>query len=83
MPSEIVDAEKKWVYMKTGYLLFIDIKEAYDSVRREVLYSILLEVGVSMKLVRLMEMCLNERYKKVRVCKWLIIFLYTFSKTRR
>jgi hypothetical protein len=35
-------------------------KKAYDSMRREVLYSILTDVGVPMKLVRLIKMCLNE-----------------------
>jgi hypothetical protein len=31
--------------------LFIDFKEAYDSFRKEVLYSILIELRVPMKLV--------------------------------
>jgi hypothetical protein len=33
-----------------------------DSVRREVLYSIVTEFGVPMKLVGLIEVCLNEIY---------------------
>jgi hypothetical protein len=33
--------------------LFIDFKKAYDSVRREVLYNILIEFGIPMKLVTL------------------------------
>jgi hypothetical protein len=33
--------------------LFIDFKVAYDSVRREVLYNILIGFGIPMKLVRL------------------------------
>jgi len=32
--------------------LFIDFKKAYDSVRREVLYNILIEFGIPNKLVR-------------------------------
>jgi hypothetical protein len=51
--------------------LFIDFKKAYDSVRREVLlYSILIEFGVSRKLVRLTQMCLNETYSTVRIGKY-------------
>jgi hypothetical protein len=51
--------------------LFIDFKKAYDSVKREVLYNILLEFGISKKLVRLIKMCLNETYSKVCVGKLL------------
>jgi hypothetical protein len=55
----------KQVYNETVHQLFIDFNKAYDSVRREVLYSILIEFGVPMKLVRLIKMCLNETYSKV------------------
>jgi hypothetical protein len=34
--------------------------KAYDSVRREVLYNILIEFGIPRKLVGLITMCLNE-----------------------
>jgi hypothetical protein len=40
-------------------------------VRREVLYNILIEFGIPMKLVRLIKMCLNDTYSKVRVGKHL------------
>jgi hypothetical protein len=40
-------------------------------VRREVLYNILIEFGVRMKLVRLIKMCLNETYSKVCIGKHL------------
>jgi len=49
--------------------LFTDFKKAYDSVRREVLYNILIEYVVPKKLVRLVKMCLTETYSRVRVCK--------------
>jgi len=49
--------------------LFIDFKQAYVSVRREVLYNILIEFGIPMKLVRLIKMCLTETYSRVWVDK--------------
>jgi hypothetical protein len=48
----------------------MDFKKAYDSVNRAVLYNILLEFGTPKKLVRLVKMCLNETYSKVRVGKF-------------
>jgi hypothetical protein len=39
--------------------------------RREELYNILIESGISMKLARLIKMCLNETYRKVRIGKYL------------
>jgi hypothetical protein len=51
--------------------LFIDFSKAYDSVKREVLYSILLEFGIPKKLVRIIKMCLNETCSKVHVGKLL------------
>jgi hypothetical protein len=35
------------------------------------LYSILIEFGVPMKLVRLIKMCLNEMYSKARIANHL------------
>jgi hypothetical protein len=35
--------EKKWEYSETVHQLFIDLNEGHDSVRREVLYIILIE----------------------------------------
>ena len=49
--------------------LFIDFEKAYDSVRREVLYNILIKFRIPRKLVRLIKMCLTETYSRVRVGK--------------
>ena len=35
---------RKWEYSEPVHQLFIDFKKAYDSVRREVLYNILIEL---------------------------------------
>jgi hypothetical protein len=51
--------------------IFIDFKKTYDSVKREVLYNILLEFGTPNKLVRIIKMCLNTSHSKVRVGKHL------------
>jgi hypothetical protein len=42
---------KKWEYNETAHQLFTDFTKSYASVRREVLYDILIEFGVPMKLV--------------------------------
>jgi hypothetical protein len=49
--------------------LFIDFKKACDSVGRELLYN----VGVPMKLVRLIKLCLSEMYSKVHIFKHLAV----------
>jgi hypothetical protein len=63
--------EKKWEYNGTVHQLFIDFKKAYDSIKREVLYNILLEFGIPKKLVRIIKMRLSEIYSKVRIGKLL------------
>jgi len=63
--------EKKREYNKAMHKLFIDFMKAYDPVRREVLYNIVIEFGIPMKLVRLIKMCLNETYGRVQVGKYL------------
>jgi hypothetical protein len=62
--------EKKWEYNDTVHQLFIDFKKAYDSERREVLYNILIEFGITKKLVGLTQMCLNETYSTVYIGKY-------------
>jgi hypothetical protein len=49
--------------------MFIDFKKAYDTIRREVLYSLLIDIGIPRNLVGLIQMCLNETYSTVRIGK--------------
>jgi hypothetical protein len=48
--------EKKWEYNGMVHQLFIDFKKAYGSVKREVLYNILLQFGTPKKLFGLIKM---------------------------
>jgi hypothetical protein len=61
--------EKKWEYNDSANQLFLEFKKAYDSLRREVLYNIIIEVGFPKKLVRLVKLCLSKTYRRVRVGK--------------
>jgi hypothetical protein len=61
---------KIWEFYGTVHQQFIDFKEAYDSVRRKVLYGILIEFGIPRKLVAPIQMCLNETYSTVRIGKY-------------
>jgi len=63
--------EKKWEYNEAVHQLFIDFKKAYDSVRREALYNILIEFGIPMNLVGIIKMCLTETYSRFRMGKYL------------
>jgi hypothetical protein len=47
----------------------IIFKTAYDSVRRKVLHNILTEFSIPIKIVGLIQMCLNKTYSKVHTGK--------------
>jgi hypothetical protein len=59
--------EENWEYSETVHQLFIVFKRAHDSVRREALYNILIEFVISIKVVRLINLYLNETCTKVRI----------------
>jgi hypothetical protein len=71
---------KNLEYTKTVHQLFVDFKKAYDSVRREVLYNILIEFGVPMKLIRL-----GNSQRANELARWLscdsfsVVFLATIG----
>jgi sorting nexin-29 len=47
--------ETKWEYNEAVYQLFVAFKQAYDSVSMEVLYNILIQFGIPLKLVKLIK----------------------------
>jgi hypothetical protein len=51
--------------------LIIGFKKAYESVRREIMYNILIEFVIPVKLVRLIKMFVNETHISVEVGKHL------------
>jgi hypothetical protein len=62
---------KEWEYNEIMHRILTGFKKAYGSVRRKVLYNILVEFVIPMKLVELMKVCLNETSSRVRVGKHL------------
>jgi hypothetical protein len=52
---------------ETVHKAFLYCKNSCDSVRKELLYNILIVFGVPMKLVRLIRMCLNQTYSEVLI----------------
>jgi hypothetical protein len=53
------------------YISYSYTSRKSHSVRKEVLYNILIEFGVPMKLIRLIKMYLNETYSKLHIGKHL------------
>jgi hypothetical protein len=63
--SAFITCWRKWEYNGTVQQLFVDFKKACDSISREVLYNILIQVGIPLKLLRLNKICLDETYSRV------------------
>ncbi|XP_071653719.1 uncharacterized protein [Temnothorax longispinosus] len=59
--------EKCWEYNVELLQLFVDFKQAYDSIDRNMLYKILLDFGIPPKLVRLIRMTMLNTRCKVKI----------------
>jgi len=62
----------KWGSLSAIY----NCKKVCDSVRSKILCSVIIEFGIPMKLVRLMNICLNVTYGKVQAKKHLIHYIF-------
>jgi len=58
--------EKFYEYNRDLHILFVDFKQTYDSIDRDQLWTTLRNFGISRKLVRLVEICNQQTYCKVR-----------------
>jgi hypothetical protein len=68
---------EKMEYCRAMPQLFIEFKKAYDWISREVFYNNFNELGILMKLVKLLKMCLYETCTTIQVGKCLTHFLLT------
>jgi len=59
--------DTKWEYNDAVHQIFIEFKTACDSVRREVLYNILIQFGIPTRMLRLIKMCLTETQSRDRI----------------
>ena len=59
--------EKYWEYGKTAWHIYVDYKQAYDSVYRPSLWNILRSFSIPEKLIRLIKACYRECRGRVRV----------------
>jgi hypothetical protein len=59
--------EKCWRSGLPLYQVFIDFKKSYDSISREAVERVLLEIGVPKKLAKLIQVTLTETQYRVRI----------------
>lgn len=63
--------DKKWDYNEAVHQLFVDFKKSSHSIKREVVYNILIKYDTPKKQVRLIKLCLNKPYSKAHIRKHL------------
>jgi sorting nexin-29 len=59
--------EKCWEYNLSVYNIYVDFKQAYDSIQRKKLYTIMYEFGLPPKLVRLVRATMTDTESQVKV----------------
>jgi len=59
-------AEKRYEYNEDLHLVFIDFKQAYDSINREELWKVLRYLGIPQKYINLIKMCNRKTNLKVK-----------------
>jgi hypothetical protein len=59
--------EKCFEYSVDIHMLFLDFKQAFDSVNRRALYDALLNFGIYVKLINLIQMTMSQTIGKVLV----------------
>jgi len=59
--------EKAWEYNITIHQLFVDFKQAYDSLYRNELFGIMMEFGIPEKLIRLAKATLTDTKCKILI----------------
>jgi hypothetical protein len=75
--------KKKCKYVETLHQLFIDFKKAYRSMWKKVLYSVFIDFGVSMKLVKVTKMYLSRTYSKVLIVKHCLIVFFSENSLKQ
>ena len=58
---------ESYEYEKETYVMFIDFRQAYDTIKRNELYQALMEIGISGKLLRLIKTTLTDTNNIVRI----------------
>ncbi|XP_060518457.1 uncharacterized protein LOC132697179 [Cylas formicarius] len=61
--------EKSWEFKREVHQLFVDFRQAYDSITRESVWQALEGIGVPKKIIRLTKICIENSKAKVRVGK--------------
>jgi len=59
--------EKHYEYAKDLHMVFVDYKQAYDSVNREQLCEALKTFGIPLKIIKMVQLCNSETYSKVKL----------------